>query len=253
MPINSVQALIVDDEDALRSILKIALTYFGINVVAEATNGQEAIERYKEGKANVVLMDVNMPKMDGLTALTELRKIDPDVVVLLITASDDENLMDEGRKRGAKGFLRKPLRMEELHNDIMTNLRILFAKKKGEKLTDDYFKYVVKPGFRPEDEGKHVAAPPMSGATKKIRERQRTAESQAQQAPDAEATSVRHPTSTAPSGPPPSLDLEGQLTQVESALAESHGKIKTLKEKLGVAIKSLRHLADELSEIQGSL
>src|SRR4051794_3242299 len=92
-----IRALIVDDEEPLRGIMRIALTYFGIKVVGEAGNGLEAIDRYKELNPNVVLMDINMPKMDGITATQKICELNPDAIVLLITASDDSSAMDKGR------------------------------------------------------------------------------------------------------------------------------------------------------------
>lgn len=171
-----IRALIVDDEEPLRGIMRIALGYFGIKVVGEAANGEEAVAKYQEVQPNVVLMDINMPKMDGLTALREIIKINPEAIVLLITATDDETAMDKGRDLGARGFLRKPLVMDELHKDILSHLRVQIAKEKGQTLEKDYFKYQIKPGFRPGDEGKHFEAPEMTGATKAIRERQKASE-----------------------------------------------------------------------------
>ncbi|MBI4860020.1 MAG: response regulator [Candidatus Riflebacteria bacterium] len=269
----SIRALIVDDEEALRGILKIALTYFGVKVVGEASNGIEAIAEYKKGQANVVLMDINMPKMDGLTALEELKKVDPEVLVLLITASDDESIMTEGRKRGARGFLRKPLVMDELHKDILTNLRMQFAKKDGVELSADYYKYVVKPGFRPEDQGKEVSAPQMSGATRKIRERQRAVEQEtgvdtsapmrpappeaapeptfqepAEQAVGAPA--VAAPVAAALAGAQDSariVELEGQLATVRAELSEARGQVEVLKKRLAISATALRKLAEDLA------
>ena len=211
---NSIRALIVDDEEPLRGIMRIALGYFGIKVVGEAANGEEAIERYKEVHPNVVLMDINMPKMDGLTALGEIIKINPEAIVLMITATDDETAMDRGRELGARGFLRKPLVMDELHRDILSHLRVQIAKEKGQTLEKDYFKYQIKPGFRPGDEGKHFEPPEMLGATKAIRERQKALESEEHPDPDkphtapvAQAQAQAHPTAPAsaqaPAAPPP--------------------------------------------------
>jgi len=147
---DKIRALVVDDEEPLRGILKISLNYFGVDVVGEAENGEQAVEKYKELSPSVVIMDVNMPVMDGLEALSEIKKYDKNAVVIIITASDDENMKLEGIKAGCRGFLHKPLKMDELHQDILTNLRIYFAQQKGEKLEDDYFRYVVKPDFRPD-------------------------------------------------------------------------------------------------------
>jgi two-component system chemotaxis response regulator CheY len=193
---SEIRALIVDDEEALRGILKIALTYFGVKVVGEAGNGVEGVERYKALKPNVVLMDINMPKMDGLRCLEEIRRVNPDAVVLLMTASDDESAMDKGRERGAKGFLRKPLVMDELHKDITNALREHFAKEHGQQLDQEYLRYNMKPGFRPQDEGRHVPAPPMLGATRKIREHQLAVERGEESDPPTTQTAV--PTSSSP-------------------------------------------------------
>jgi two-component system chemotaxis response regulator CheY len=192
-----IRALIVDDEEPLRGIMKIALTYFGIKVVGEAGDGLEAIDRYKELNPNVVLMDINMPRMDGLSATKEIVTLNPDAIVLLITASDDAAAMDKGRSLGAKGFLRKPLVMDELHRDILSHLRVQLAKEQGVQLEQDYYKYQIKPGFRPGDEGKHFEAPPMTGATQHIRERQKHLET-----PETHPEYQPEPQKAAPPAPP---------------------------------------------------
>src|SRR5438477_241433 len=99
---NKIRALIVDDEAPLRGILKISLDYFGVEVVGEAGNGEEALAQYQKLRPNVVIMDINMPKMDGLEALQEIRKVDPKAVVVMMTASDDESMKLEGIKYGCR-------------------------------------------------------------------------------------------------------------------------------------------------------
>lgn len=141
----------MDDEAPLRGILRISLDYFGVEVVGEAGNGEEALEAYQKLQPNVVIMDINMPKMDGLEALQEIRKVDPRAVIVMMTASDDESMKLEAIKYGCRGFLRKPLKMDELHQDILTNLRVYFAEEKGEKLDDDYYRYQVKPEWRSDE------------------------------------------------------------------------------------------------------
>lgn len=277
-----IRALIVDDEEPLRGIMKIALTYFGIKVVGEAGNGVEAIERYKELKPNVVLMDINMPKMDGLSATKEIVAINPDAIVLLITASDDSDAMDKGRALGAKGFLRKPLVMDELHRDILSHLRVQLAKEQGVQLEKDYFTYQIKPGFRPGDEGKHFEAPPMTGATQKIRDRQKDGETPETHpeyqtapapAPKAEPPAPPQPqadgvpaapasTTRKMEGPPMAgasgtyrrlnpevadiLDREKSRTSGESESLKA--EVQRLKKALADAATKLREVADELAK-----
>lgn len=281
-----IRALIVDDEEPLRGIMKIALTYFGIKVVGEAGNGIEAIERYKELEPNVVLMDINMPKMDGLSATKEIVALDPEAIILLITASDDAQAMDRGRALGAKGFLRKPLVMDELHRDILSHLRVQLAKEQGVELDKDYFTYQIKPGFRPGDEGKHFEAPPMSGATQKIRERQKQGETPEThpeygtgEAPKAEAPAAAPPAPPqtqadgAPAAPasaskkmeqapaagasgtfrrsltPEVADiLDREKSRASGEVETLRAEVQRLKKALGDAAVRLREVADELAK-----
>lgn len=254
---NTIRAMIVDDEEALRGILQIALTYFGVKVVAEAGNGEEAVQRYREASPNVVLMDINMPVMNGFTCLEEILKINPDAVVLLMTGSLDEDAMEKGRQKGARGFLRKPLVMDELHRDILANLRIYFAKEQGVTLEPDYFKYVLKPGFRPEDENKPVAPPPIYGATHQIRERQKRTEAKGSAGHGATAA-VRSP-GQATGGPvvgassdkspasPQVQALERDLASIRSELDDARREVEGLRRVLFEAAASMRSLADDIT------
>jgi two-component system chemotaxis response regulator CheY len=109
--------LIVDDAEFLRVRISKMLTADGFEVV-EADNGLKAIEAYKTNKPDMVLMDITMPEMDGLTALKELRKIDPAAKVVMLTALGQESVVLEAVKSGAKDFVVKPFERDRVLSAI---------------------------------------------------------------------------------------------------------------------------------------
>lgn len=74
----------------------------------EAENGLEAIVRYREAKPDAVLLDITMPEMDGLTALKEIKKVDANALVVMVTAIGQQAMVVEALKSGAKDFILKP-------------------------------------------------------------------------------------------------------------------------------------------------
>ncbi len=74
----------------------------------EAENGLEAIARYREAKPDAVLLDITMPEMDGLTALKEIKKVDANALVVMVTAIGQQAMVVEALKSGAKDFILKP-------------------------------------------------------------------------------------------------------------------------------------------------
>ena len=109
--------LVVDDAEFLRVRISKMLTGDGFEVV-EADNGLKAIDAYKTHKPDMVLMDITMPEMDGLTALKELRKIDPAAKVIMLTALGQESVVLEAVKSGAKDFVVKPFERDRVMSAI---------------------------------------------------------------------------------------------------------------------------------------
>jgi len=101
--------LIADDHALFRDSLRSLLESHDIEVVAEAKNGQEAVDLTWDCKPEVVLMDLMMPEMDGLEATKRIAAELPDVKVVILTASDDDNNLFEAIKSGARGYLLKDL------------------------------------------------------------------------------------------------------------------------------------------------
>lgn len=99
--------LIVDDAAFMRLRAAKLLTEAGYTVI-EAENGRLAVEAYTRERPDCVLMDITMPEMDGIEALTEIRKVDPTARVAMLTAMGQQSIVMDAIKRGARDFVVKP-------------------------------------------------------------------------------------------------------------------------------------------------
>ncbi len=99
--------LLVDDEPHIRKFVGLILRQFSVASLTEASNGEEALELYSKQKADLVLLDVNMPKMGGIETLHRLRALDPDVVVIMLTSSATRQIIEEAAELGAVNYIRK--------------------------------------------------------------------------------------------------------------------------------------------------
>lgn len=99
--------MVVDDAMFMRKKCAQVLTQNGYDVV-EAANGKEAINTYKESRPDGVLLDITMPDMDGLQALKEILKLDPNARVSMCSAMGQQSMVIEALKSGAKDFVVKP-------------------------------------------------------------------------------------------------------------------------------------------------
>ncbi len=112
--------MIADDHPVVRKGLATFLeTYDSIQVVAEAANGREALELYSAAKPDVVLMDLDMPDMDGVTATGCLRNLDPDSKIIILTSYKRDEQIRGALKAGAIGYLLKDIPAEELAKAIV--------------------------------------------------------------------------------------------------------------------------------------
>jgi two-component system, chemotaxis family, chemotaxis protein CheY len=105
--------LVVDDAAFMRMRCSKLLSDNGFEV-AEAADGEEAIERYKEHRPDGVLMDITLPNMDGLSALQQLLKVDPGARIAMVTAMGQQSMVMEALKTGARDFVVKPFDAERL-------------------------------------------------------------------------------------------------------------------------------------------
>jgi two-component system chemotaxis response regulator CheY len=109
--------LITDDAMFMRVTLKNILTANGYEI-AEAHDGQEAIRKYSEFQPDLVLMDITMPVMDGITACRAIRGSDPKANVVMCTAMGQKNMVIEAISAGAKDFIVKPFKPERVLETI---------------------------------------------------------------------------------------------------------------------------------------
>ncbi len=105
--------LVVDDAEFLRVRISKMLTGDGHEVI-QADNGLKAVETYRTGRPDAVLMDITMPEMDGLAALKEIKAADPNARVVMLTALGQESVVLEAIKSGARDFVVKPFEPERV-------------------------------------------------------------------------------------------------------------------------------------------
>ena len=108
------KVLVVDDAVFMRISLKKFLNDNGFEVIGEAENGLEAIEKYKELKPDIVTMDITMPLLTGIEALKIIKEYDSNANVVMITAMGQENMVKKAILLGAKSFIVKPFKEEQL-------------------------------------------------------------------------------------------------------------------------------------------
>ncbi len=105
--------LVVDDAAFMRMRCSKLLTENGYQVI-EAENGVQAVKQYQQHHPDAVLLDITMPEMDGLTALREIRKFDPNAKVAMVTAMGQQATVMEALKAGARDFVLKPFQSDRV-------------------------------------------------------------------------------------------------------------------------------------------
>ena len=114
--------LITDDAAFMRMMIKDILTKNGYNVAGEAENGLKAVEKYNETKPDLVLMDITMPEMDGITAMSKIRE-GSNVPVILLTAKSEDQDKILGLTVGADDYITKPFNPLEVTARVKSQLR----------------------------------------------------------------------------------------------------------------------------------
>jgi two-component system chemotaxis response regulator CheY len=108
------KVLIVEDAPFIREMIRDILESHDHEIVGEAANGLEAIEKYKALKPDIVLMDILMPGMDGLSAITKIIEQDSVARIIVVSALVKEALRKEAMRAGAIDFVAKPFQVERL-------------------------------------------------------------------------------------------------------------------------------------------
>lgn len=108
------KVLIADDAAFMRMMLKDILTKNGHEVVGEAGNGIEMLQKYEETQPDIVILDITMPEMDGLTAIKELRKKHPEANVVMCSAMGQQSMVIDAIQSGARDFIVKPFQADRV-------------------------------------------------------------------------------------------------------------------------------------------
>ncbi|QHQ62754.1 response regulator [Anaerocolumna sedimenticola] len=108
------RVLIVDDASFMRMSIKNMLEKGGYEVAGEAGNGLEAVSKYKELKPDIVTMDITMPEMDGIEALKLIMQYDSKAKIIMVSAMGQETLVKQSILNGAKTFIIKPFKEEQV-------------------------------------------------------------------------------------------------------------------------------------------
>lgn len=114
--------LVVDDSDFMRIRCRQLLAGAGFQVL-EASNGQEAVERYQQHRPDLVMMDITMPVLDGIAAVKEIRKLDPQAKIVMCSALGQQAMVIEAVKAGARDFIVKPFEPDR----VVATVRKLLA------------------------------------------------------------------------------------------------------------------------------
>jgi two-component system chemotaxis response regulator CheY len=105
---------VVDDAAFMRMMLKDILLKGGFEIAGEATNGAEAVRLYQELKPDLVTMDITMPEVDGIAAVKEIKKIDPNAKVVMVSAMGQQAMVIEAIQAGASDFIVKPFQPDRV-------------------------------------------------------------------------------------------------------------------------------------------
>ncbi|MBO1510402.1 MULTISPECIES: response regulator [Metabacillus] len=106
--------MIVDDAAFMRMMIKDILTKNGYEVVAEAADGAQAVEKYKEHQPDLVTMDITMPEMDGIAALKAIKEINANAKVIMCSAMGQQAMVIDAIQAGAKDFIVKPFQADRV-------------------------------------------------------------------------------------------------------------------------------------------
>jgi len=114
----SKRILITDDALFMRVTLKNILVSNGYEVADEAANGKEAIEKYQTQQPDLVMMDITMPVMDGISAARQIKSLHPEANIVMCTAMGQKDMVVEAIKAGAKDFIVKPFQPQRVLESV---------------------------------------------------------------------------------------------------------------------------------------
>lgn len=121
--------LIVDDEAHIRKYVTLILKSLGVTSVVEASNGEEAVATFERIQPDMVLLDVNMPQIDGIETLQRLKSVDPDCIVVMLTSLANRATVEQALQLGAANYIRKDTPREEVAKAIAETIAACFESE----------------------------------------------------------------------------------------------------------------------------
>jgi len=125
------KVLLVDDEAHVRKFVGLIVRSLGHTQLLEAQNGREAVEIYQREKPSIVLLDVNMPILDGLGTLREIKQIDPEAVVIMLTSLANRQTVEEALELGASSYIRKDTPRDEIAKTLTETIDAVFGSEES--------------------------------------------------------------------------------------------------------------------------
>lgn len=119
---NEVKFLICDDSILARKSLTSVLNSFNYTNITEVSNGEDAVNMYKQIRPDIVLLDIVMPIKDGITATKEIIEFDPNATVIMVSSVGTQTNLREALKAGAVDFIQKPIEKDLLSQILQHNL-----------------------------------------------------------------------------------------------------------------------------------
>lgn len=117
-----IRVMVVDDAAFMRMMLKDILAKNGYEIVGEAENGKVAVDRFKELRPDLVTMDITMPEMDGINAVRDIKRIEPNARVVMCSAMGQQAMVIDAIQAGARDFIVKPFQPERVLEAIQKAL-----------------------------------------------------------------------------------------------------------------------------------
>jgi len=125
------KVLLVDDEAHIRKFVSLILKQLGTPSIIEAGNGSEAVSLYAKEKPDLVLLDINMPVMDGLAALRSILAVDPEALVIMLTSLSNRQMIEQAAEIGAVNYIRKDTPKDELLRSLRETIAGCFEDSEG--------------------------------------------------------------------------------------------------------------------------
>lgn len=129
--------MVVDDSNIIRNRIERSISKMSVEVVATASNGEEAIELFKQYKPDLITMDLTMPKVDGLECIKQICALSSEVSILVVSALSDRQTGLKALQYGARGFICKPFTEEQLilaFNKLLINHRRMQEKNSNSNI-----------------------------------------------------------------------------------------------------------------------